>query len=311
MGRIGITYDQVAAAADALLSETGGATLKAVRERLGTGGMGTIHKHLAAWTANRPKGPAPTVELPQELVRGLSAWVAQSATAARSDAEERLVQAQAEAMLLSQAGEQLEAERDALLDQSVVLTTERDRALATATERASEIERMAKDVERERALAGEAQIEAAAARLKLESQHEQLADMRASLARLNDALDTERQARGQAETRAAVLQAELGAAQKEAERERDDTRAVQAQLHKALLDSEKARDAYEGRIQDLDRASKEAITAERVATDKARTEAQAAALQVADLRVRLVAAEEKVAHLEAMAEKAEKKAVDI
>jgi colicin import membrane protein len=88
MGRVGITYDQVAAAADALLAETGNATLKAVRDRLGSGGMGTIHKHLTAWNANRPKEPAPPVELPADLARGISTWVTQAATAARAGAEE-------------------------------------------------------------------------------------------------------------------------------------------------------------------------------------------------------------------------------
>ena len=46
MARIGITFEQVSAAADALRGEGMNPTIKAVRERLGTGSPNTIHEHL-------------------------------------------------------------------------------------------------------------------------------------------------------------------------------------------------------------------------------------------------------------------------
>lgn len=189
MGRSGITYQQVAAAADALVTENTKPTLPTLRERLGTGSMNTIHRHLTAWQANRPKGAAPTIEPPQEVMRGLNAWVTQAATAARAEVEDTLVQAQTAAVELAKAGEAIEVERDELLDQLAVLTTARDQALATAQERSAEIERLTHDIERERNLASAAQIEAVHARLKLDSHAEQLADLKAANAKLTDAVD--------------------------------------------------------------------------------------------------------------------------
>jgi chromosome segregation ATPase len=294
MGRSGITYDQVAAAADALFSETGKATLKDVRERLGTGGMGTIHKHLTAWNANRPKDPAPQIEMPADMARSFSAWVTQASTAARADAEERLVTAQAEAQELARAGEQLEAERDALLDQITSLTTERDQAQGAATERAAEIERLGKEVERERQLAGAAQVEAAQAKLKAEGQTEQLADLKASNAKIAGDLDAERLIRVTAERDAAVFETERDAARKEAEEERTRIKGLQAHLDKAHQDLEALRastaaeikalrDQYEARLAEAIKTEREAVEKERTASvENASLQAQLAALQRKD-----------------------------
>ena len=54
MARVGITFEQVAAAADALVGEGQSPTIKAVRERLGTGSPNTIHAHLVQWRQARP-----------------------------------------------------------------------------------------------------------------------------------------------------------------------------------------------------------------------------------------------------------------
>ena len=52
MARQGITFEQVAAVADALAGEGQQPTIRAVREKLGdTGSPNTIHKHLTAWRA--------------------------------------------------------------------------------------------------------------------------------------------------------------------------------------------------------------------------------------------------------------------
>ena len=59
MARQGITFEQVAAVADALAGEGQQPTIRAVRERLGdTGSPNTIHKHLAAWREARPVAAA-------------------------------------------------------------------------------------------------------------------------------------------------------------------------------------------------------------------------------------------------------------
>lgn len=54
MGReASITPQQVYTAADALVAEGGKPTLRAVRERLGSGSLGTIAKWLQQWKANQ------------------------------------------------------------------------------------------------------------------------------------------------------------------------------------------------------------------------------------------------------------------
>ena len=112
MARIGITFEQVAAAADALAGEGQQTTIRAVRERLGsTGSPNTIHKHLTAWREARPIAAAAAPELPQALAAAIAAEIERAAAAARGEIEGRLVQAQAEAVELAAAGETLETER--------------------------------------------------------------------------------------------------------------------------------------------------------------------------------------------------------
>lgn len=77
MARTGISYEQVAAAADALVGEgQSNPTINAIRERLGTGSPNTIHRHLSTWNEARPQVPAPAPVLPlawqQRLLRKLA-----------------------------------------------------------------------------------------------------------------------------------------------------------------------------------------------------------------------------------------------
>lgn len=303
MGRAGITYDQVAAAADALIAEIGSATLKAVRERLGSGGMGTIHKHLATWQANRPKQVAPVVELPVAIARELNTWVIQAATAARAESEESALQAQAAAAELARAGEVLEADLDDSLEQVVALTTERDKAQATATAHAAEIERLSKEVDRERDLAGKAQVDAAEARLKVDAQTGQLADMKATIEKLNATLETERQARIAAELSAGVLKAERDAARKEAEDEGTRIKSLQEHLDAALVKTEQTRTDYEKRLAYTVEASGKATASERAAADIERAAAQSALMENAGLKAKLESSENIQVRLQSEVEK--------
>jgi len=231
MGRKGITYEQVEAAADALHAERpGSVTLAAVRAQLGTGSPNTIHKFLKMWDENRPKTSAPTISIPEEVTRALSNWVVQASTGSRAESEERSVQAQAAADELARAGEELEAERDQLLADIAALTTQRDQEQATASERAAEIQRLLAEVERERSLAGAAQVDAAAAKLRADSQVEHLVELRSRVESLSAAIETERTARTAAEREAAVLAAQLAGVKAELDAARAQTTALQQDL---------------------------------------------------------------------------------
>ena len=67
MARPGITFEQVAAVADAMLGKGQQPTINGVRERIGTGSPNTIHKHLLVWRAARPQTIAAVPELPASL----------------------------------------------------------------------------------------------------------------------------------------------------------------------------------------------------------------------------------------------------
>lgn len=231
MGRPGITYEMVEAAADALHAERpGGATLTAVRARLGKGSSSTVHKFLKLWNENRSKTTVPVVAIPEDVSKALSAWVLQASTGARADAEERSLQAQAAADELARAGEALEADHEQLLDDIAAVTTQRDQAQATADERAAEIHRLLVEVERERGLAGAAQVDAAQARLRAESQVEHLAEMRARIESLSASLDADRAARTAAEREAAVAAAQLASTRAELEAARGQAATLQQEV---------------------------------------------------------------------------------
>ena len=168
MARIGITFEQVAAAADALAGEGQQPTIRAVRERLGgTGSPNTIHKHLTAWREARPIAAAAAPELPQALAAAIAAEIERAAAAARGEIEGRLVQAQAEAVELAAAGETLETERDELATQVAALTTERDTLAGKAEQQAADLADQAQRIQREQQAAEAARVELATARLKI------------------------------------------------------------------------------------------------------------------------------------------------
>lgn len=210
MARQGISFEQVAAVADALAGEGQQPTIRAVREKLGdTGSPNTIHRHLSAWREARPVAAAAAPELPQALTAAIAAEIERAAAQARGEIEGRLVQAQAEAAELAAAGEAIEVERDALAEQVADLTRERDTLAGKAEQQASDLVDQAQRIEREQQAAESARVELATARLKIEAQAERQTDQAAEIERLRAALEASQQARTAAEQQAAVLAAKL------------------------------------------------------------------------------------------------------
>ena len=75
MARIGITFEQVAAAADALTGAGQQPSIRAIREKLGdTGSPNTIHRHLVTWRSARPVAVAAVAPaLPQPVAAAIAA----------------------------------------------------------------------------------------------------------------------------------------------------------------------------------------------------------------------------------------------
>ena len=209
MARVGITFEQVAAAADALLGAGKQPTIQSVRESLGTGSPNTVHKHLTAWRAARPQAVSAAVEMSSAMQAAYADDISRATAKARSEIEEQLVRALADAAELSSTGEALENERDALLEQVGGLTTERDQAAATAAERALEIERNVQTIQREQQAAESARVDLAKAQLKIEAGVERAQELTSEVQRLRTALEAAQVGRQVAEQAAAVSAAQL------------------------------------------------------------------------------------------------------
>ena len=212
MARIGVTSEQVSAVADALIGEGKQATIRAVRERLGDrGSPNTIQKHLSAWRDARPMAAAAALELPQTLAAAIAAEIGRAAAQARAEIEGRLVEVQTEAADLALTGESLEDERDSLIAQMAVLTTERDTLAGKAAQQAADLVELTGRVEREQQAAEAARVELATARLRAVGLTERHAAQGKEVEQLRAAVEDERKGRIAAEQAAAVLAARLEA----------------------------------------------------------------------------------------------------
>lgn len=280
MARTGITYEQVAAVADALIGAGQQPTIKGVRERLGTGSPNTVHAHLVAWREARPVAVVEAPTLPASLTAAIGAEISQAAARARAEIEGELVRVQGEAAELARAGEVLEDQVSDLSEQLADVGAERDRAVTLAAERADEIARLVEQVEREQRGAEAARVELATARLRLEGLAERQASQAAEIARLTAALDEQRQARAVAEQAGAVLAARLEAATE---------RAASAEAGQREANSEAVR------VRDELAQARLQVQAQQIALDTAARDVEGARKATAEARIEATAAREQAA----------------
>lgn len=234
MARVGITFEQVAAAADGLVGEGQQPTIQAVRERLGTGSPNTIHRHLTDWRQARPAAAAAVATLSPAMTAALASEIERAAAQARGEIESRLVEVQAEAAQLSAVGEALELERDGLIEQVGTLTTERDTIAGRAAQQAADLAEQTQRIEREQQAAEGARVELAKAQLKVEAQADRLVEQATELEHLKATLDKAQAGRIAAEQQAAVLLAKLEAGAAQLERQSEEAqRATERQTQQA------------------------------------------------------------------------------
>lgn len=169
MARIGISYLEVAKAADELVARGTEPSIRLVRGELGdTGSPNTIQRHLSAWREARPAAAAAVAELSPSTTLAIAAEISQAAARARAEVEGQLLQARSEAQELASVGEQLELERDELLARLIEVTTDRDQRTAINQLQSVEIKDLQSAVERENAAAEAARTQVAKAEIKLE-----------------------------------------------------------------------------------------------------------------------------------------------
>ena len=286
MARIGITYEQVSAVADAIIGEGSQPTINAVRDRIGTGSPNTVHRHLTAWRAARPQATVAAPELPASLTSAIAAEIERAAASARAEVESKLVQSQAEAAELANAGESLETERDELIEQVAELTTDRDTLAGKAEQQAADIKSQAERIEREQQAAEAARVDLAKAQLKIESSTERLGEQTAEIERLRVALDLESKARIASEQQAAVLSAKLESMTDRATKAEARTELAEKQSQQNAQELNSARNQVQAQQIALDTAAREIEDVRRQIKD-ARSEAKKAGEEAAELRGKL------------------------
>lgn len=254
MARIGITYEQVSAAIDQLIADGANPTINGIREVLGTGSPNTIHKHLKTWKQAAPVVVRKPVDLPGELKGALVAEIERQAAAARVEIEKALTTAQQEAETLAEAGEVVETENQALLEEVEALRMERERLAALAAERESELDKLSGELLRERQAAEASRLELAKEQLKTERLTADEVDIKARIiaaeAKAADAAKDAAEAKQQAAVSGARLEAEQAA-----------NKDLKARL-----------DAAEKRNGELQKSAEVAKAEHTKATDKARAE---------------------------------------
>ena len=221
-----ITYEQVAAIADAMKTEGAKPTSRAVRERLGnTGSMGTINKLLGRWKAGQERQISAALVLPPALQRVLLEFMDTELTAARTTLEAELAEQQQEAADLATENERQVIENDAQADTIELLRAEVSTHQGRAGQLESDLVVSRDEAARERSGAELARTELAKAQLRLEA----MPRLEADLVAVRAVLEAERTARQQAKEDAAVLASKLEAAERRiAENEARSTKAEAA-----------------------------------------------------------------------------------
>lgn len=198
-----ITYDQVTAIADAIKAAGGKPSPRQIRERHGSGSLGTIHKLFQQWEAGQSRQIEATLALPPALQRAILDFMTQELAAALVALEAKLLDTQQAANDLAaeneRQGNHIEALETALEDLQGGKATLAGRIaqleadLATARDEAG----------RERQAAEAARTELAKAQLRLEA----MPILEKENERLQGTLDAERTARTNAERQAATAEA--------------------------------------------------------------------------------------------------------
>ena len=286
MARTGINFEQVAAVADALVGEGQHPTIRAVRERLGTGSPNTVHMHLTAWREARPVATVAVAELPQALSAAIATEIERAAARARAEIEAKLVQTQIEAVDLATAGEAFEIEAEDLRGQVAMLTTERDMLAGKAAQQAADLAEQAKEIQRERAIAETARVELAKAQLKIDAQIEAATTQTAEIERIRGVLEAEGKARINAEQQAAVLTAKLEAMTERATKAETRIGQVELKAHELAQELGNASGLLKARTEALEKLTSELEASKAIAIE-ARGEAKKAAEEAAELRGRL------------------------
>jgi colicin import membrane protein len=289
MARVGITYEQVNAMANAIMGEGMRPTIESIRQRLGTGSPNTIHRHLTAWRAAKPVQIEQKIELPSSILVAIAAEIERAAAAARAEIESRLIELQSEAESLAETGETLETEIDrltALLAQAEA--TIKDKAEENA-ELNNAIALLKSQVKREQETAEAARVDKAKNELLISGYEREINNLHLKIAQIERNLAEEQKARNQVEKNEAITLAKLDTI-KEAAEKNENKQA--AQLDK--LEKENAALIKEMKTLEIQ------VKSQQIALDRAVVEVEQAKAQAKEYRDEAKKANNEAAELRGM-----------
>ena len=204
-GRAGITFEQVAAIADATAAQGDRPTLRGVRAELGTGSLGTIQKHLAAWQNSRRQIVTSSATLPTEIQRVILSEIERAVSEARAELEADLAATKGALAELADDNEQQAAQIEQQAAQLGESAAVGQQQIGRIAQLETDLTNAAEEIKREREEAANARQSLAKAELRLEA----IPKIEAEAERRRVALETETASRVAAEQSAAVLRAQL------------------------------------------------------------------------------------------------------
>lgn len=253
MARPGITYEEVAAAAESLTANGQHAGIIAVRNHLGTGSPNTINRHLKKWRESRPAQVVSTVEMPQSFVKAFNDEINRAVSLARAESQQALAATQAEVDELSSLNESLEESNENLLTEIEKLTAERNELRILLEQQEQTAIKYQAEIKREQEATEFARIETAKSHVELEQ-------LRSLVKDLNEQLKVSTAALEQAKTEAVTANQQAAVAVAKADSERDKT----ADLTQRLANAEKrAEEALKEAKQASDQAMSKHIAEQR------------------------------------------------
>lgn len=208
-----ITYEQIAAAADAMCAANLRPSSRTVRERLGnTGSMGTINRLLQEWKATQERHVVQPLTLPPVLQRAILDFMAQELATAKAQLESALAEQRQEMTDLAVENERQGVEIEERINAEVGLRAEVATLQGRFAQAEGELVHARRETIGERDDAAKARVDLAKALLRLEGMPRLEADLQA----IREELKAERQERIAATKLAAVLEAKLEAARERA-----------------------------------------------------------------------------------------------
>lgn len=200
----GIQLEQVVEAAESIKSEGGRVSARTVRERLGTGSLGTIARHLQSWRGATQSKPVTELSLPADVAEAILGYLDRSVAGATASLTSELAALQRDLQDLAAENDKLQTSlQDA---QHALAASEQDHA--TDQGRIAQLEEsmatMRDELLRERQASENSRTEMAKALLRLEG----LPRLEQEIVDLRHGLDEEQRLRVASVQQAAVLEAQ-------------------------------------------------------------------------------------------------------